>query len=95
MISLAAIDRVVQQVSFVNLLVDKIVSKIVPSTAVMATCPDGWYTTTTAYYEIFCLDRYDCPIQCAQRVKIYYYYHNYPYACEFWWAYCLHYNCPC
>jgi len=79
---LSTIDRLVQKMGFVNALVDRLVSKIAPSTSAVAACPQGWYTSQDAYtWE--CWASTSCGSNKCVRVKTRtFFYHFIPYACQ-------------
>ena len=98
MLSLSTIDTIVQRFGIVNILVDKIVSKIAPAVPVSALpCPGGYYNMTTSYGSIK-----KCQLdgmcgsgkKCIRNCTFTYFYHFAPYACQEQWWCCMGTSCP-
>jgi len=94
MLSLSSIDRMLHHVKAVNTLVDKLMSKVVPSTPVAGACSSGYiyYSDTQQGYE--CWASSSCGTN--KCVKVYtrtYYYNGAPYTCQQLFKICNSRNC--
>lgn len=94
MISLSSVDHVLSHVKPVNTLVNKLVSKVLPSIPVAGACPSNYYSYSDAQQGYECWASTSCGSN--KCVKVYtrtYYYSSAPYTCQQLFKICNSRNC--